>query len=275
MLRVGFRAELVVVLIVGGFTPAWAQDPSSARLQGWVLSRKETPLAAAEVAIHGTDRAVLTDSAGRFVLSGLSPGQHVIRIRRIGFNAQYLAAKLVAGEEKEVTIVLEPGAYELPEVKVTARATKPIEYAYTTKYDDFFRRQKVGLGHYISRADIEFKRPWRTASLLHALPGVHVRFRHPGMTGTDVWFTGCSKISVWIDGWKQEGRYADVDVAQPSGMEGPTPEYRWGASANRAGMLIDRLFPSQIEMIEVYNSPAEMPAEFLDDSCAAIAIWTR
>ena len=272
MLRVGFRAELVVVMVTGGFAPGWAQDSSSARLQGWVLSRKETPLAAAEVAIHGTDRAVLTDSAGRFVLSGLSPGQHVIRIRRIGFNAQYLAAKLAPGEEKEVTIVLEPGAYELAEVKVTARATKPIEYAYTTKYDDFFRRQRVGLGHYISRADIEFKRPWRTPSLLHGIPGFRVRFRHPGMTGTDVSVVGCSNISVWIDGWKQNAKYADVDVAWPSGSEGPRPVH---APVGAVGMLLDRLLPGQIEMIEVYTGAAEMPAEFLDDSCAAIAIWTR
>jgi len=35
------------------------------------------------------------------------------------------------------------------------------------------------------------------------------------------------------------------------------------------------VLPSQIEMIEVYREPAEMPAEFLDDSCAVIAIWTR
>lgn len=35
------------------------------------------------------------------------------------------------------------------------------------------------------------------------------------------------------------------------------------------------LTPAQVEMIEVYTGPAQMPAEFLDDSCAAIAIWTR
>jgi hypothetical protein len=32
--------------------------------------------------------------------------------------------------------------------------------------------------------------------------------------------------------------------------------------------------PSQIELVEVYRGPAEMPPEFLPDECA-IVIWTR
>jgi hypothetical protein len=40
-------------------------------------------------------------------------------------------------------------------------------------------------------------------------------------------------------------------------------------------MYLDDVLPSQIEAMEIFRGPAEMPAEFLDDSCAAIAIWTR
>jgi hypothetical protein len=41
------------------------------------------------------------------------------------------------------------------------------------------------------------------------------------------------------------------------------------------GAALDRLLPSQTELMELYRGPAEMPAEFLDDSCAAIVISTR
>ncbi len=186
-------------------------------------------------------------------------------VRRIGFRGQYLSASLQAGETKDVTIVLERGAYELPEIEVTARSAKPIEYAWTHKYDDFFRRRWVGLGRYITRAEIEFRKPYRTANLLAGISCIKVAFRHLGASGTDVKFTclpsrGCA-VSVWIDGWKQ--RFAQFEA--PS-----------GASAEATlGTYLDRVLPSQIEAMEIYRGPAEMPAEFLDDSCAAIAIWTR
>jgi hypothetical protein len=160
---------------------------------------------------------------------------------------------------------MELGAYELPEIAVTARSAKPIEYAWTTRFDDFFRRQQVGLGHYISRADIDRKKPLRTPSLLHGIPGVRIRMRHMGMGGTDVWFRGCTRISVWVDGFKQHYGVYDVEPPFDPGQ----------LQAAITGALVERLFPSQIEMIEVYTNPAEMPAEFLDDSCGAIAIWTR
>lgn len=41
------------------------------------------------------------------------------------------------------------------------------------------------------------------------------------------------------------------------------------------GEMLQRILPSQIEMIEVYVGPAQMPAEALGNSCAAIMIWTR
>jgi len=250
----------LLFLLAGLFTTTLsAQNPGTAQVRGRVTARSETPISAAEITLLGTGRSVLTDSAGRFQLQDLAPGRHVIQVRRIGFQAQYLAAKLAAGEDKEVAIVLEPGSYELPEIKVTARATKPIEYAWTTKYDDFFRRQRVGLGRYITREDIEFRKPFRTANLLAGIAGIKVNFRHLGASGTHVQFARCNLpgdvVSVWIDGWKQ--RYPE--------STGPAA----------IGELIDRVLPSQIEMIEVYRGPAEMPAEFLDDSCAAIAIWTR
>ena len=41
------------------------------------------------------------------------------------------------------------------------------------------------------------------------------------------------------------------------------------------GEMLDRLIPLQIEFIEVYSGPSQMPAEAVGNSCAAIMIWTR
>jgi hypothetical protein len=257
-------AAIALLALVSG--RAYAQADSSAQLRGRVTTRMEIPLPLAEVTVLGTEpKTVMTDSAGRFLVRELPVGQHVVRVRRVGFKPQYLSATLVAGEAREFNIILEAGAYELPEVKVTARLAKPIEYAWTTKYDEFFRRRQVGLGKFITREDFEKTNPYRTSSILFGIPGIHVRFS--GHERTEIWFTGCNHISVWIDGFQVR-----INKESGSGMQrrsgaGPTPA--------EIGELISRILPSQIELVEVYSGPARMPAEYLGDSCAAIAFWTR
>lgn len=230
------------------------------------------PIAEAEISILSVPVSATSDSGGRFLLRGLPAGAYVVRIRRIGYKAAQFAAVLKEGESKEVEIVLEGGAYELPEVTVTARQLKPIEYAWTTRYDDFFRRRAVGLGHYLTRDQIERKGAARTPSLLAGVRGVTLRFRHPGLSGTDVRVTGCLRVSVWIDGQKQG--YPDIPASRRR-----DPPWPWisrpDTTAMITGSYLERVLPMQVELIEIYRGPAEMPAEFLDDSCAAIAVWTR
>jgi len=250
------RSSLFVAIVGLVLVPAGtqAQEVRLAHLRGRVTTSLGIPLSLAEVAGLGAEpKTVMTDSGGRFQLRDLPAGRQLVRVRHVGYKARYFSAVLTPGDDREFSITLEAGAYELPEVEVTVKSAKPIEYAWTMKYDDFFRRQQVGLGKYIGREDIERKRPWRTSSILAGLPGVRLRFINSDVT--QIWFSGCGQISVWIDGWKQR-----------SSING-------GAAA--IGELVDRLTPAQVEMIEVYTGPAQMPAEFLDDSCAAIAIWTR
>jgi hypothetical protein len=41
------------------------------------------------------------------------------------------------------------------------------------------------------------------------------------------------------------------------------------------GEMLDRINPGDIEMMEIYRGPGELPAEYNDGNCGAIAIWTR
>lgn len=238
-------------------------------LRGVVTTPEGQPIEGAEITVVGAALTATTDSRGRFVLRGLPTGSHAIRIRRIGYKATVLGATLQDDESKDVTIVLERGTYELPEITVEAERLKPIEYGWTTRFDDFFRRRSVGFGKFSTRADIERKHPYRTANILAGIPGVSLRFRHPGASGTDVKFTRCERVGVWINGTKQ--RYASVSVAPSRAPFARTPD----TAAMNTGMHLETVLPSQIEAMEIYRGPSEMPAEFLDDSCAAIVIWTR
>lgn len=251
----------LVFLAPGIAAPAAGQSPVPAEIRGRVMTPMEVPLSGAEIAVVGDSLSAISDSGGRFVLRGIPPGQHVIRIRRIGYLAQYLAATLAPGEKKDVVIALIPGAYRLPEVEVTARLAKPIEYAWTTKYDDFFRRKRVGLGYYIGRKDIDRKGGAGTPDLLIGVPGLWIR--PSGFFPAAVKATRCKKMSVWMDGWELH-----VDIGRPMMGDPRTP-------AEQVGALLERVIPLQIEMIEVYTSPSRMQAEFLGNSECAIAIWLR
>jgi hypothetical protein len=195
----------------------------------------------------------------------------VVRVRRIGYRAQYLAATLAAGDHKEVTIALTPGVYELPELTVTARLAKPIEYSWTTKYDEFFRRKYVGLGRYISRQDIDKKAASHTAEILLGVPGVRVYLGAPGISPDKVKFTGCSQISVWVDG----AELRPLTRIGEGAITGAWHPQREPVGPAEVGEMLERIHPLQIEMIEIYTSPAGMQAEFLGNSCGAIVIWTR
>lgn len=243
-----------------------AQETSlKAELRGRVTTLTETPLAGVEVTILRDALSATTDTAGRFLLRAVSPGKHMVRVRRIGFLPQYLSVTLRAGERREVAIVLAPGVYQLPDIETSELPSKPIEYAYTTKYDEFFRRQRIGLGHYISRQDIDRKSAGETADLLMGIPGVVVIPGAPGIRRTSVRIRTCQKVSVWLDGVELQtyGSNGGSSIGRSKELEDATAE------------LLDRILPIQIEMIEVYAGPAQMPAEAVGNSCAAIMIWTR
>ena len=44
---------------------------------------------------------------------------------------------------------------------------------------------------------------------------------------------------------------------------------------DRVEWVLELVPPTAIQAIEVYRGVAQIPAEFLDDACAVIAIWTK
>jgi len=246
---------------------AQGQEPPKAALRGRVTNRIEVPLAGVEVRVLGDSIATTTDSAGRFVLRGVPSGGRVVLVRRIGYLPQYLSAVFRPGENREVTVVLSPGAYQLPDVDVSAVPSKPLEYAYTSKYDEFFRRRRIGLGQYISREDIERRTVTQTPELLFGVRGLLVNPGAPDVRPSAIKVPGCHRIAVWVDGVELRpfttGGFGRPMVGDPNGADELT------------GEMLERILPIQIEMIEVYTRPSQMPAETVGTACAAIMIWTR
>ena len=240
-------------------------DTLRGRIAGHVIDPMRNPIREAEVLWQGDRRSVLTRADGSFALEIPARGDVVILVRRPGYNAQALRIDLRRTASWEGDIMLVPGSFKLPDIDVIAVNAKPARYANTHKYDDFFQRQKIGLGTFISREQIEKMNAFHTIEILRGIPGIYTNVGNPGdPTSADIRFARCtgmdSKVTVWVDGRMLIPSVEDV---------GPRKN-----SVNLAAQL-ERIAPSGIEMVEIYRGVSQIPGVYHWDGCAVIAIWTR
>ncbi len=97
-----------------------------------VAAAQETGSIAGQIIVPGADSAgavsllsvdqgvtnVQTDADGRFHLSGLAPGKHVVVAKRIGFEPLRRVVRVQAGKVTQLSMVLAPKAMELAELTV-------------------------------------------------------------------------------------------------------------------------------------------------------------
>jgi hypothetical protein len=220
-------------------------------LRGQVTDSAFEPVRLAEIAILGTPLRVTADTLGLFRIDGVPVGVHPIVVRAIGWKPLFFMIRMEADQEQIVRVGLERAAQQLPDLVVEGgRRAKPPEYAFTNRYDDFFRRRVVRSGTFRTRGDVWFQSAFNTVDLLKAIPGVNVR-RSGAVPAVEFASCGASggQVSVWIDGARVNTR-----------------------DHNEA---LSYLRPTDIEMIEVYRRAGQIPGEFMGDSCAAVVIWTR
>jgi hypothetical protein len=248
-------------------------QPDSVRavVEGRVTDPRGNPISQVELIWQTDKRSVLSRADGSFSLSVPVRGETVVLVRRIGYNAQALRVDLSRGMWRG-DIVMQPGSYVLPDVVLNARAAKPAAYAGTSKYDGFFQRQRLGLGTFITREQIEKLNAASTLEILRGIPGIAVDVGNPGYPGSaDIHIARCQsnsgyrrvgKTTVWID-----GHMLLETQSSDTGEHGP--------EALKLAELLSRIAPGNIELVEVYRGVSEIPGEFHYDGCAAIVIWTR
>jgi hypothetical protein len=291
MLSIGKGSAQLAVSMVLCFVatfPLVAQvDTSSIVIAGTVVDPSKEPIGGAEIRVVGTDHSILTSVTGTFRLMIPRAKEIPLLVRRPGFNAQLLT---LAGTWTG-TIVLAHGNFQLPEISVTSRYGKPEKYAATTLYDDFFRRRRIGLGEFIDRDQIDRRSPLQTVEILQGRPGIRVSVQPAGVRGGNVVaFARCNeipqKINVYLDGKKlMQDRVDEKPLVsdQPltfmsnPGIQTATEDQLEARRRLYAvvGEMLSRINPHDIEMIEIFRGPGELPAEFNDGNCGAIVVWTR
>ena len=279
----------VGVLLIGVCINLPAQSPDSSTtsvVSGVVVDALRRPVDGAEISIAGIGLTTLTSAMGAFRLLVPLREELLILVRRPGYKSQVISVRRVPWNG---TVQLTPGVFELPELQVTARYAKPAEYAGTTRYDDFFRRRRLGLGQFIDRAEIERRSPTRAVEIMQGRAGIRVDLRPAGASGgTIVAFSRCNefppKINVYVDGRRQmpEGNALRMVEGVPAPPRGRTASGESDAvdAARRevramVGTMLDRIAVGDIELIEIFRGPGELPPEFNEGNCGAISVWTR
>jgi hypothetical protein len=272
------RLFTVLPLLVGALPIALGAQDSLRLVAGRVRDDKARKLAGAE--ILDSERRILgtSDSDGWFSVK-LPAAAQTIGFRRVGFKPAAFTFPKGWSLADTVTVLLTAAPQLLADLEVEARPWKPLRYAGTTKYDGLFRRQRLGLGSFLSREELDRRPAIQTLELLQGLPGVRISVGPPGLeSNSNIQIARCSgsgsKVTVWVDGARLiGGPMSEAPKDKPTGVG-----IRFGSSGETASTVIEmlsRIPPGDIEMIEVYRGASQIPAEFHEDGCAVIAVWTR
>jgi hypothetical protein len=134
-----------------------------------------------------------------------------------------------------------PNAVELEPLIVTVRRDSRLER------EGFYQRQERGGGYFLTRADIDLRRPSRTSDLLMGIPGARV---------------------------------SSATLGQPGGgitlRDGCIPTIVMNATPITIPISLDELVNVQdIEALEIYHG-ATSPVQFAQfTTCGTIVVWLR
>jgi hypothetical protein len=230
------------------------------------------PIGDAEVSIAALGLHTRTTPSGAFRLANVAEGTQEVLVRRVGFAPATTKIDFQAGDQVERRISLDR-AVVLDTVVVAERENR-----------GFAERRKLGLGHFITREEIEKREGAQISSFLEQIPGMRITRGHNNQAWplfsrvTSMRCTGCYVPEMWElqQGMRMEC-YALVYLDGHL-MNRPTMQ-RYKGEAYRAAQPfnVNSLPTTSIESIEYYAGPSQTPMEFSgsDTGCGVLVIWTK
>lgn len=246
---------LLAALALAALTPRWScAQAVAARLVVTVTDHASgEPVPGAQVRITSAGIGAITNDSGRAQVAGISPGNHLVVVQRLGYTPESMLIEFGSGAAVEGEIALQAAALTLSRVEVTAQRDARLE-----RRGFYDRRERNGFGTFLTEEEIEQRRRsgGPLTSLLRTIPGLTVEY-HP-RTGRPLVFVTRGNDSVML-GRCQPRVFLD-------GVRVPVS----------ADLDIDQLIvPNEIGAIEVYRG-ASTPLEFsIGRGCGAVVIWTK
>jgi hypothetical protein len=244
---------------VAASMPAPSTEASDARLTIRVLSARDSSLMRDVEAVVDDSLLVRPNVRGELRISDLEQGTHVVTVRSLGFTPVIDTITLSGTASVVHRVYLERLPPLLAEVKIRGRVVR-----VPLKFVDVLQRASSGWGALFTREDL--KTAPDAKSLLNRLPGVIAEDHRVAFQACAVSLdpNAAPKVQVYVDGVRV------TMVAQYSNSKA-----RGYGGDDEITLILKTVNPSDIEYIEVYRGPAEIPAEFVNDACAVIAIWTK
>ena len=188
-----------------------------------------------------------TGADGKFSLPVRAAGSMRLRVERTGYRETLTDAMPVAVQETiDVELSISTTPLTLAPLRVTARVEPPRRR--NLELNGFYDREKRGFGRFLRREEIERHGDYNLANALTRVPGVAIRY-------------------VRVKQYIYFRRYRCTPYVY---LDGVRMIVNTGQDINAV------VSTSQIEAIEVYQSPVEIPAEYnVGRTCGVILIWTK
>lgn len=234
------RAALSLVMLA----PAIAAQKRPGVITGTVKDETGARVPNVEVTVPKTGATVHTDSLGRFFIPRLAPGLFDLSLRRLSYTPMTVSLEVTSGDTTDVDVTLTAAAETLPTVRVEGKEQRK------RQLDGFEQRRKLGLGHFITRAQIEARNPLVLSEMVRGTPGAQ-------LTPTNIMGRMTLRFS----------RRADCP-----------PSY-FVDGQFLSNFNIDDVSARDVEGVELYAGFAGLPAEFAKQmgtqACGVVVIWTR
>lgn len=255
-MRSGSEARPLALLVVALSLPA-AEGASAQTLAGRLLDAStDRPVALARVRLLARDSTpvalTVSDPDGWFAVTAPGAGGYLVT----ALSAFYLPRidgplQLGAGDTLRVELRIEPRPVPLD--PVIARARKQRKFLADA---GFYKRKGAGFGSFVTREDFERRDPQFLSDVVTDLPRARITIGPDGRR--DIIFgafgaRGFCHPRVYMDG---------IIVAM--------------GGSDRAE-IDDLVSPKEVEAMEVYRSPAEVPIRYGGpaSACGVIVIWLQ
>ncbi len=224
--------------------PAAAQTLRTGAVSGVVKDSLGHPIPNVEVTAFKSSASVRTDSAGRFLLAALPYGRTDVGFRRLSFEPVILVITIPPADTTEVQVILGVAAQQLTGVVIEAH---PDQLRQLVAFEN---RRRQGVGHFITREQIEKRNPLLLSDMVRSIPGM-ILISETGRTTLRFSRTARNNCppQFFIDG---------VQAAQ---------------------FNIDDMPARDVEGVELYAGSVGLPPEYNRATstaiCGTVIIWTR
>ena len=238
-----------------------------------VADSSQRVLADAEVAIPALALTTRSNAKGEFRIADIPVGTHEITVRRVGYGAMTAPITFAANDDEERRIVLQPLTV-LDSVEVVASRID-------AGMRDFEANRRVGLGHFLTRDQLQQREGQSTGNVLLQIPSIGLlrgrtsgafiqskRFVVPlsavaGQGSSTIWQPSDTERTQGMVAGCYAQVYLDNQLMNPTQ---PTEPFD-----------VNSIAPGQIEAIEYYASAAETPSRYakLNSNCGVLVIHRR